>query len=101
MSRAVVLACVSGCAVSIAQAADVSWAVATDGSWNVDTNWSPIMVPTGADRAILGLSGPYTVEIASNSDASGSVSRTRTPCLNSAPVGVSTSAPTACSTTAG
>ena len=71
MYRAVLLACVSGCAVSIAQAADVSWAVATDGSWNVDTNWAPIMVPTGADRAILGLSGPYTVEIASSSDASG------------------------------
>lgn len=71
MYRTVVLACVSGWAVSLAQAADVSWASATSGIWGDAANWSPMMVPTSTDRAILGLTGPYTVDISANSDASG------------------------------
>lgn len=71
MYRTLVLACVSGWAVSLAQAADVSWASATSGTWSDAANWSPMMVPTSTDRAILGLTGPYTVDIAVSSDASG------------------------------
>jgi len=73
MYRTVVLACVSGWAVSLAQAADVSWASPVDGVWNTPANWSPAMVPTAADRAILGLAGPYTVNLNVNPGVSGLV----------------------------
>ncbi len=64
MKRAILLCLVAGTASSIASANDINWAAPVDGFWNTAANWSPATVPTAAsDVAILGLSGPYTVNL--------------------------------------
>jgi len=64
MKRAFVLCLLAGTASSVALANDIEWASPVNGLWNTDSNWSPATVPSGAaDVAILGLSGPYTVQM--------------------------------------
>lgn len=64
MNRTCVMALAAGLAVSVAHANDIDWASPVDGFWDNATNWSPMTVPTdAADVAILGLSGPYTVNM--------------------------------------
>jgi hypothetical protein len=64
MKRAVLVCLLAGTATSVASANDIEWASPVDGFWNTGSNWSPATVPNGAaDVAILGLSGPYTVNL--------------------------------------
>ncbi len=44
-------------------AQDVHWATGADGNWNVAANWTPAVVPTSTDRAIIDASGSYTVTV--------------------------------------
>lgn len=45
---------------------EFEWAAPVDGSWDLASNWSPTVVPDNGDTATLGMSGPYTVTLASS-----------------------------------
>ena len=48
---------------SNALAAAIRWTNAAGGNWNVATNWSPAVVPTATDTAVIDLAGTYTVTV--------------------------------------
>ena len=50
-----------------------SWASATDGDWSDAAMWSPVGVPTAADRVCIEVAGTYSVTL----DQDGSVSQLR------------------------
>jgi len=63
--RCIVLLSVVGLSASAASAQDLQWNNASGGSWNVAGNWNPMNVPdTAGERAILSLTGMYTVSVA-------------------------------------
>src|SRR5262249_2527620 len=58
--RTVVVVGVVVCAISTARA-DSNWSNTSGGLWNTNTNWNPMVVPTGANGAIFDLANTYTV----------------------------------------
>jgi T5SS/PEP-CTERM-associated repeat protein len=60
LRKAVVVSIVMFCAGSAARA-DSNWTNTSGGLWNTNTNWNPMVVPTGASGAIFDLANTYTV----------------------------------------
>ncbi|MCC6675677.1 MAG: hypothetical protein IT436_00910 [Phycisphaerales bacterium] len=65
ITRASLLAALAGAAIPLtASAQTISWAAAVNGAWNDITKWNPQSVPdSAAETAVLGLTGPYSVNI--------------------------------------
>jgi hypothetical protein len=53
-----------------ARAATLVWTNTAGGTWTNSVNWSPNLVPTGADLAFITNAGAYTVSVNANAQAS-------------------------------